>query len=150
MITVSIIIVLLIAGIWFYLSRMAPPDIPPPPKIDVISPAEAKRRLDAGENAVLLDVRTTEEYAEIHIPGSMFVSLNPVSTFAERIATSIPDKNTVVFAFCRSGQRSLSAAEIMTTNGYRSVYNMGGILDWPYEVVKKENAEAPAPAGAGR
>ncbi|MFA6940014.1 MAG: rhodanese-like domain-containing protein, partial [Clostridiaceae bacterium] len=46
------------------------------------------------------------------------------------------DTNAVIFVYCRSGNRSVTAADILVNLGYKKVYNLGGIINWPYEVVK--------------
>lgn len=96
-----------------------------------ISATEAKKILDAQEGAILLDVRTKEEYEERHIPGSILIPLDVLGSNAE---IKMPDKNATILVYCRSGRRSISASEILTRLGYQNVYNMGGIIAWPYEV----------------
>lgn len=95
-----------------------------------ITPQEAKKRLDEEKNIILLDVRTPEEYAEKHIPGSILIPVNVIEEEAPLILT---DKNNPVFVYCRSGRRSITAAESLIKLGYTQVYNLGGIIDWPYE-----------------
>ena len=96
-----------------------------------ISPEEAKKRLDSDEDIILLDVRTQEEYEEKHIPGSILI---PVDELEKRAETELPDKNKDIFVYCRSGNRSTTASNILSELGYKKVYNLGGIIDWPYEV----------------
>jgi len=96
-----------------------------------ITPADAKKRLDADKNIVLLDVRTAEEYAEKHIPGSLLIPLDVIET---TVTQKIADQKTTIFVYCRSGRRSVTAAESLVKLGYTDVYNLGGIMDWPYEV----------------
>jgi phage shock protein E len=98
-----------------------------------IKPDEAKKRLDAGENIILLDVRTEEEYKEGYIDGAMLIPLDKLQSEAE---FKLLDKNAPIFIYCRSGRRSITAVGILASQGYNNLYNLGGILDWPYEVVK--------------
>lgn len=98
-----------------------------------ISPDEAKKALDLDKSIILLDVRTSEEYNEGHIPGSILV---PVDSLESQILTTIPDKKTKIFIYCRSGNRSKTAAQIMINLGYTDVYDLGGIKSWPYEIEK--------------
>lgn len=98
-----------------------------------ISPEDAKKRLDSEKNIVLLDVRTKDEYEEKHIPGSLLI---PVDVIEKEAASKLTDKNADIFVYCRSGRRSVTASEALVKMGYRNVYNLGGIIDWPYETVK--------------
>jgi rhodanese-related sulfurtransferase len=95
-----------------------------------IAPSEAKRRLDSEKGIVLLDVRTAEEYAERHIPGAVLL---PVGEISERAKSVIPDMGAVYFVYCRSGNRSAYASEQLVNMGYSNVFDLGGIIDWPYE-----------------
>ena len=95
-----------------------------------ISPKEAKERLDSVQDIILLDVRTVGEYKEKHIPGSLLV---PVDVIEDEAQVKLPDKNAIIFVYCRSGNRSVTASKALVQMGYRNVYNLGGIIDWPYE-----------------
>jgi phage shock protein E len=99
-----------------------------------IKPEEAKKRLDSEKWIVLLDVRTKEEYDTGHIKGSILIPLDNVKEEAEK---KLKDKDVPIFVYCRSGNRSTSAASILANLGYKNVYNLGGINNWPYEVVEK-------------
>lgn len=105
----------------------------PAAAIGDISPEEAMRRIGSGENAVLLDVRTPEEHAERRIPGSLLLPLASRDDMAGPAARLLPDKSAPLFVYCRSGRRSALAADILVELGYRNVFNLGGIKDWPYE-----------------
>ncbi|MCX7920450.1 MAG: rhodanese-like domain-containing protein [Clostridia bacterium] len=98
-----------------------------------ISAVEAKRRLETEKDIILLDVRTKEEYAEGHIPRSMLI---PVDRLKAEAYGKLLDKDTPIFVYCRSGRRSVTASEILVGLGYKNVYNLGGIIDWPYETEK--------------
>lgn len=100
--------------------------------VPAIAPSTVKRKMDAHEKFVLLDVRTPEENREEHIPGALLLPLAEPGIFGAQVEKLIPDKNTEVVLHCRSGIRSDEAAKIMNRLGYRHIYNMGGILDWPY------------------
>ena len=78
------------------------------------------------ENAVLLDVRTKEEYAERKIEGSVNLPLDEI----QRITDVVPDKSTPVFLHCRSGKRSGRAQKILTSMGYTNAVNIGGIMTY--------------------
>jgi phage shock protein E len=93
-----------------------------------ITPAEVKRRLDAGEKALLVDVRTPDEYVEKHIPGSLLL---PLDRLEQEVVKRIPDKTIPVFVYCLSGRRSAKGASILVKLGYSNVYDMGAMMNWP-------------------
>ncbi len=77
-------------------------------------------------SAVILDVRTPQEYREGHIPGSRNVplqSLDGVEGVTDR-------KDTPIFVYCYSGSRSRQAAGMLAEMGYTNVKNLGGISDY--------------------
>ena len=84
---------------------------------------EGVREYNATPGAVLLDVRTPEEYREGHIPGSKNVPLQSIS----KVADMIDNKSTPIFVHCLSGARSRQAAAILKQMGYINVKNIGGI-----------------------
>ncbi|MDF3004674.1 MAG: TlpA family protein disulfide reductase [Oscillospiraceae bacterium] len=82
---------------------------------------------------VLLDVRTEQEFKEKRIPGSVLI---PDYELAQRAEAELPDKRQVIFVYCRSGRRSEAAAKELVAMGYNHVYDVGGIIDWPYETTQ--------------
>ena len=97
-----------------------------------MSQREAKEFLNRGEG-VLLDVRTKEEYEITHIKGSILI---PLRDLEDRFEEELPNKEEKIFIYCRIGQRSHIAAEILNDFGYINVYNIGGIQSWPYDLIK--------------
>ena len=81
--------------------------------------------LSAGQDHFLLDVRTPQEFAEGYIEGAELI---PVDSLSSRLDEVPKDKPVVVY--CRSGNRSRTAAQILTDAGYTNVYDLGGIIDW--------------------
>ncbi len=75
------------------------------------------------KGAVLLDVRTPEEYRSGHVPGSINL---PVGNILEA-EKEFPDKSTPIFTYCLSGMRSNSAVSALKQRGYQSVTSIGGI-----------------------
>ena len=73
--------------------------------------------------AVLLDVRTPQEYREGHIPGSKNVPLQQIGN----VADVVENEDTVLFVYCYSGSRSRQAVSYLQHMGYRNVNNIGGI-----------------------
>lgn len=98
-----------------------------------INMEEAKNNLEADKSIVLLDVRSKMEYAEGHIEGAINV---PVTELEYEIEDIIPDKDQTIYLYCRSGVRTIMAGDVLLNLGYTSVYDMGGIIYWPYEIVK--------------
>lgn len=82
------------------------------------------------KGAILVDVRTPEEYSEGHIPKSVNIPLQVIH-MAE---TEIEDKNTELFVYCHSGARSTQATTILKQMGYTNVNNIGGISGYRGEV----------------
>lgn len=82
------------------------------------------------DNAVILDVRTIDEYNELHIKGAICI---PVDTIDESISDSLPDTGQVILVYCRSGNRSRQASEKLAALGYTNVYEFGGINTWKGE-----------------
>lgn len=101
-------------------------------KYKTISSIDAKKIIDT-EDVFILDVRTYEEYDESHIYNSILV---PVDDIEIKIETIIPNKSKKILIYCRSGKRSKIAAEKMINLGYKNVFDFGGIIDWPFEIVQ--------------
>lgn len=94
-----------------------------------ISQERAKEMMDT-QQVLVLDVREQAEYDSGHIPGARLL---PVGTIeADTAAAVIPDKDAVVLVYCRSGNRSKTAAAALAALGYSHVYEFGGINTWPY------------------
>ena len=96
-----------------------------------ITQEEAKQIMDTTNGYILLDTRTREEYDQSHIPGALLI---PHTEIAQRAADELPDKDQLILVYCRSGNRSKQASEILAELGYTNVKEFGGINTWPYEV----------------
>lgn len=94
-----------------------------------ISPKDAKEKMTTFENVVLLDVRTPDEYNEKHIQGAILIPDYDIET---TIASQIPNKDTTIIVYCRSGYRSRTSANKLINMGYKNVYDLGGINSYPY------------------
>ena len=81
--------------------------------------------------AVLLDVRTGEEYQEGHIPESINLPLQEI----DQALTKIKDFDTPLFVYCRIGARSEQAVQWFKKAGYTDVQNIGGIMQYKGQVV---------------
>lgn len=84
------------------------------------------------DGAVLLDVRTEEEYRAGHICGSINMPLDSISS----IESTIKDKNTPLYVHCHSGGRSARAAAFLKKIGYTNTTNIGGISSYRGRVAK--------------
>lgn len=95
-----------------------------------ISQEEAKEMMDT-QDVIVLDVREQDEYDSGHIPGAVLL---PVGTIDEETAAEvIPEKDSTVLVYCRSGNRSKTASSALAELGYTNIYEFGGINTWPYE-----------------
>ena len=91
-------------------------------------------REDLANGAVMIDVRTSaEREADGWIPGSLHI---PVGEVASKLPELVPDVNTELIFYCKSGARAQRALETARELGYYRIYNLGGLSDWPYEVEK--------------
>ena len=98
-----------------------------------ITAEEAKARMDSETDYVIIDARTEEEFAEGHIEGAILI---PEYEIADRAADELPDKDQLILVYCRSGRRSKIASQVLAELGYTNVKEFGGIIDWPYDIVK--------------
>lgn len=98
----------------------------------LIDAQQAKTIMDEDDDALILDVRTPEEFAQAHIPGAILI---PDSELANRAESELPDKDQLILVYCRSGRRSAAASKALIAMGYTNVRDFGGIASWPYETV---------------
>ena len=92
-----------------------------------VSALEFEKELKAA-SVRLLDVRTPQEYAEGHIDGAL--NINVQSDDFQQIAEKELSKDSTILVYCRSGRRSMDAAEILTRLGYKVINLKGGIIEW--------------------
>lgn len=91
-------------------------------------------QLNNDANAVILDVRTEDEFAEGMIPGAINIDIYKGQGFIYSIEEL--DKSKNYYVYCRSGGRSGQACSIMIQLGFENTYNLlGGIMNWEGEVV---------------
>ncbi|WP_223164188.1 rhodanese-like domain-containing protein [Nocardioides mesophilus] len=86
-----------------------------------VEPAEARALIEHG--AVVIDVRTPEEFAEGHLEGALNLDLQNTDFF-DQLGDLDPDDTFVVY--CRSGSRAAAAIEQMVSRGFEDVVNAGG------------------------
>lgn len=99
-------------------------------EIKKVSFEEAKAILDAKPEALMLDVREEEEYITGHAVDAVLFTLDDIDYTTASII--IPDKATPLLIYCRSGRRSAEAAEKLKALGYTELYDVGGLIGWPY------------------
>jgi phage shock protein E len=98
-----------------------------PPGVRTLPAADAAARAD-DPDALVLDIRTTPEVAQAHLPNAVQLDYY-AADFPQRIAEL--DRDVPVLLYCRSGQRSADAAGLMAQLGFRDVIDLeGGIIAW--------------------
>ena len=118
-----------VAILQFYTARMSTVRAEPNKGYLTLTPEAAKTRMDENQDAIILDVRTQEEYDGGHVPGAVCFP-------NEDIQPELPlpfEKDAEILVYCRSGRRSAEAAGKLAGMGYTNVADFGGILSWPYE-----------------
>lgn len=112
-------------GIWNFRANMGKPQLVRSPVVLGVRTGEA----------VLLDVRSNEEWQAGHADGALHWEL---SRLEKEELPDIP-KNQKIYIYCRTGQRAEVAKKILEQNGYQDLVNLGGLKDWESfggEVVK--------------
>ena len=93
-----------------------------------ISAADFEEGLKNNQEAIVLDVRTDNEYVDGHIPGARLINIMSPD-FATQVVKL--DKDKAYYVYCRSGARSASACSYMQSVGFRESYNLkSGIIGW--------------------
>ncbi len=115
----------------------------PPAGATSLAVAEFSEKVKACPDALLLDVRTPDEFAAGHLSGAVNINWNG-SGFAEKEARL--DKSKSVFIYCLSGGRSGEAAKKLRADGFQSVIEMqGGIMKWRAANLPLDMGSAPPP-----
>ena len=96
-----------------------------------ITQEEAKKMMDTQE-VIVLDVREQDEFDAGHIPDAVLLPVGAITK--DTAAAAIPELDSVVLVYCRSGNRSKTASAALVDLGYTHVYEFGGIITWPYEL----------------
>ena len=104
--------------------------IPVQTGIPEITPAEVKKKMDAHEPFVLIDVREPHEYQICRIPGSKLIPLGEVPKRMNEL-----DSADEIVVHCKSGMRSAKAVDLLMKSGFLKIHNLkGGILAWSDQV----------------
>ncbi len=96
-------------------------------QVTTIDSAQGKALIEAG-GALVVDVRSVEEYREGHLVGAQSIPVEDTDLWDTRTAGLDPARPTIVY--CRSGRRSLAAAMKLVEAGFTKVYDLGGVQDW--------------------
>ena len=92
-------------------------------------------KFQSDENAVILDVRTPEEFETSRIPNSKNIDFYNPQNFMLEIEKL--DKDNSYYVYCRTGVRSANSCQLMNELGFNKVYNLlGGIVEWKGEIDK--------------
>ena len=105
-----------------------------------ISQTKAQKMMDEADDYIILDVRTAEEYADGHITDAMNIPNESIGE--EDNISQLPNKDQLIFVYCRSGRRSKEASKKLAALGYTNVYEFGGIIDWAGPTVKEDNEDS--------
>ena len=97
-----------------------------------ITPVEAKKIMDTQNDIYIVDVRDPDELDEGFVDNSINI---PLDVLSENAGKALPDKQKTLLVYCRSGKRSMEAEKILSGLGYENIYDFGGILDWPFDLV---------------
>ena len=88
-----------------------------------------KNGLENDADAIILDVRTTEEFETSRIPNSLNIDFYNPEIFMQEIGKL--DKDKSYYIYCRTGVRSANSCHLMNELGFANTYNLiGGIVDW--------------------
>ena len=99
-----------------------------------ISMQEAYEIMDKkDQDFVLLDVRTPAEFKNARLEGAKLI---PVDEISARAKLELPNKDILILVYCHSGARAASAVKQLTSMGYTNVFNFGGIVNWPYKIIR--------------
>ena len=93
------------------------------------------RQCHSDENAIILDVRTPEEFETSRIPNSKNIDFYNPQNFMQEIEKL--DRANSYYVYCRTGVRSANSCQLMNELGFHKVYNLlGGIVEWKGEIKK--------------
>ncbi len=93
---------------------------------ELITPdAYVEQYVDANAEHLLIDVRTPSEFDSGYIEGAINIPVDQIANRLSEIPSDIP-----IVVYCRSGNRSATAARTLVENGYEQVYDMGGVIGW--------------------
>ena len=99
------------------------------PKVEILEKIKYQGLVRKGYT--IIDVRTPEEFAEDHIEGAQNINIKSEAFVAE--IENLPKSDTLLI-YCRTGKRSIYAAQVMVSFGFQKIYDLdGGFLNWKTE-----------------
>ena len=98
--------------------------------IEKIDFEKAKSLMDSLPEYILLDVREEEEYITGHAINSLLFPVDEIDEGSAKML--LPNKEVPVLLYCRSGRRSDEAAHKLENMGYKTLYDIGSLIGWPY------------------
>ena len=97
-----------------------------------VSPEQLKKKINAGEEMLILDVRDLEEYSIANIEGAKLV---PLGSLPQRLDKLAAWRDRLVVVYCHVGQRSIEAMEILQDAGFKELKMLAGGIDaWCEEI----------------
>ncbi|MEE1078453.1 MAG: rhodanese-like domain-containing protein [Agathobacter sp.] len=96
-----------------------------------ITMEEAREIFEKEGDYVIVDVRRKDEYDSGHIPNAINIPNESIQDFE---IAELPDKEQVIYVYCRSGNRSKQAAQKLVDQGYTNIVEFGGIMDWTGDI----------------
>ena len=102
-------------------------------ELDLITTEDLKKKIEAGEQVAIIDVREDEEVAEGMIPGAKHIKMGDIPESLDQL-----DKNTEYVLICRSGRRSENVGLYLQDQGYKVKNMVGGMLEWTGETHPKK------------
>jgi len=128
-----------------------------------IYPGDVADKITNKENMILLDVRTPEEYEELHLKDALLLPVQELSqTSLNNIGLGAEAKDAEIILYCRSGARSKTAYDIMKSLGYTNIKSVaGGMIHWeedeyphtesgPYKGTLPSTQGTPSPSGGAK
>jgi phage shock protein E len=100
-------------------------------KVTTIDAQRAYEMMQTQE-VIIVDVRTEPEFSLGYIKNAILIPNESIRSAPDQL----PNKDAIILVYCRSGNRSKEASEKLVSYGYTNVYDFGGIINWPYEIVK--------------
>jgi phage shock protein E len=123
---IAVVAMLMVVGVAVFMFTQTANDPQTAARIQALSPSGYQEQfISTPTTHQLIDVRTPEEFVSGHIAGAINI---PVDALQSRLSEVASDQPVVVY--CRSGNRSATASDILAQNGFDTVYDLGGILAW--------------------
>ena len=118
----------------FDVSQRTPPQKNIPPESNLLTADSLKILMNSGSIVVLTDIRSREEYTAGHIPGSVSI---PLDELTSQNAKQLQDKDALIVVYSRSDESSSQAYEFLVGLGYKKVYDFGAVTRWQYDLEKE-------------